>query len=46
MGAVGHNVPLAPQYPCYLNRDEATADDEYRKLRKDLKRQREDDDDF
>ena len=46
MGTVGHNVPGPPTYPSYLNRDEATADDEYRKMRKDLKRQREDDDDF
>ena len=43
MGTVGHNVPGPPTYPSYLNRDEATADDEYRKMRKDLKRQREDD---
>ena len=41
MGTVGHNVPGPPTYPSYLNRDEATADDEYRKMRKDLKRQRE-----
>lgn len=46
MGTVGHNIPGPPTYPSYLQRDEATADDEYRKMRKDLKRQREDDDDF
>ena len=40
-GSVGHSVPKPPHYPLYLNRDEATAAAEYRKLEKDRKRQRE-----